>query len=214
MPRAGWGPGRADRGWRNRLGGDAGCPRRLAVHPVGVMTGVGCGPASSTAPPLADTVFALRRPPHPGRPSGGPALGPYRVDQGVAGPAHHTGWGPVDGAPVRCPPQRQSQPPWPKARRRWLAGLRPLVAAVDGKRWPPVRLGRARPPELSGLQARWAAKIARQNVCLWWHDQLGRPPLAFTDVVDWSSQTISHQAFKSITAPLPRHNDSTIGDRP
>jgi hypothetical protein len=47
------------------------------------------------------------------------------------------------------------------------------------------RLDRERPHELSGLQARLAAKIALHNFCIWLNEQLGRPRLAFTDLVDW-----------------------------
>jgi hypothetical protein len=35
----------------------------MAVNPIGVMTGVGFGPASPKDQPLADTFFALRRQP-------------------------------------------------------------------------------------------------------------------------------------------------------
>jgi hypothetical protein len=66
---AGWLPGLAAMGWSSRLGWYEGFPLLLAVNPVGVMTGCGCGPASTKAPPLADTFFALRRPPHPQVPS-------------------------------------------------------------------------------------------------------------------------------------------------
>jgi len=43
---AGWGPGRAARGWRPRRGGSEGVPRRRAVRPPGLLTGVGVGAAS------------------------------------------------------------------------------------------------------------------------------------------------------------------------
>src|SRR5262245_5595972 len=74
---AGWLPGRAASGWSNRLGWYAGVPLLMAVNPVGVRTGLGCGPASTKDQPLAAPFFALRRQPHPGLPSvGSPALGP------------------------------------------------------------------------------------------------------------------------------------------
>jgi hypothetical protein len=47
------------------------------------------------------------------------------------------------------------------------------------------RLDRDRPHALDGLQARLAAKIALHNFCMWFNEQLGRPRLAFTDLVDW-----------------------------
>jgi hypothetical protein len=70
-------PGVADMGWSKRLGWYAGCPLLLAVPPVGVIPGFGFGAASTQEPPLADTVFALRRQPQPGLPRvGAPAAGP------------------------------------------------------------------------------------------------------------------------------------------
>jgi len=48
-----------------------------------------------------------------------------------------------------------------------------------------LRVDRERPHDLRGLPARVAAKRTLQNFCLWLHDQLGRPRLAFTDWVDW-----------------------------
>ena len=90
---AGWLPGLADIGWSNRLGWYEGFHLVLAVNPVGVMTGFGFGPASSTDQPLAETFLALRCHPHPGLPSvGAPALGPYGVDKGFEGQAHHAMW--------------------------------------------------------------------------------------------------------------------------
>jgi hypothetical protein len=90
---AGWLPGLADIGWSNRLGWYEGFHLLLAVNPVGVITGFGFGPASTKAQPLADPFFALRRQPHPGLASvGTPALGPYVVDKGFEGGAHHAVW--------------------------------------------------------------------------------------------------------------------------
>src|SRR5262249_43798208 len=57
---AGWLPGLADIGWSNRLGWYEGVHRLLAVNPRGVITGFGCGAASTKDQPLADTFFALR----------------------------------------------------------------------------------------------------------------------------------------------------------
>jgi hypothetical protein len=182
---AGWRPGLADIGWSNRLGGYEGFHLLLAVNPVGVITGFGFGPASTNDPPLADTFFALRRPP-PRVPSvGSPAWGPYVVDKGFEGQANQARWGQTYGAEVICPPKRHSQTPWPKALRRWLAGGRQIVETVDDKLFYTFRLDRERPHDLSGFWARLAAKIALHNFCIWLNEQLGRPRLAFTDLVDW-----------------------------
>jgi hypothetical protein len=116
---------------------------------------------------------------------GSPALGPYVVDKGFEGQANHATWEQAYGARVLCPPQRHSKTPWPKALRRWLAGVRQIVATVYDKLFHTLRLDRERPHELSGFWARVAAKIALHNFCIWLNEQLGRPRLAFTDLVDW-----------------------------
>jgi hypothetical protein len=183
---AGWLPGLADSGWSNRLGWYAGFHVLLAVPPWGMITGFGFGPASTKDQPLAETFFALRRSPHPGLASVGlPACGPYVVDKGFEGHANHQPWWRAYGAQVICPPKPNSRVPWPKRLRRWLAGVRQIVETVYEKRWHTFRLDRERPPDLRGFQARLAAKIALHNFCLWLHEQLGRPRLAFADLVAW-----------------------------
>ena len=183
---AGWLPGLADIGWSNRLGWYEGVHLLLAVNPTGVSTGFGCGAASTKDQPLAETFFALRRFPQPGLASGGaPAQSPYVVDKGFEGQANHTTWWTTSGAQVICPPRRNSQRPWPKPWRRWLAGVRQIVETVNEKLQHTFRLDRERPHDLSGLQARLVAKIALHNFCIWVNDQLDRPRLAFADLVDW-----------------------------
>ena len=74
---AGWLPGLADIGWSNRLGWYEGFHLLMAVHPRGVLTGVGFGPARAKDQPLAETVLAWRQQPHPRRLGvGKPALAP------------------------------------------------------------------------------------------------------------------------------------------
>src|SRR5262249_45183546 len=167
----GWLPGLADIGWSNRLGGDAGGQLLLAVTPGGAMTGLGFGAARAKDPPPAGTFFPRRCWPQPGRPSvGAPALGPSGVDKGFAGQANHAVWQQTYGAPVICPPKQHSRRPWPKALRRWLAGVRQIVETVYDKLFHTFRLDRERPHELSGCQSRLAAKIALHNFCLWFHE--------------------------------------------
>ena len=183
---AGWVPGLADMGWSNRLGWYEGVQLLLAVTPTGVIPGCGCGAASPKEQPLAETFFALRHQPHPGLASvGAPAQSPYVVDKGFEGQAHQRAWWTTYGAPVICPPKRNSKRPWPKPLRRWLAGVRQVVETVYDKLQPTFRLDRERPHELSGFQARLAAKMALHNFCIWLNEQCGRPRLAFTDLVDW-----------------------------
>jgi hypothetical protein len=56
---------------------------------------------------------------------------------------------------------------------------------VYEKLWHTFRLARERPHDLRGFQARLAAKMALQNFCIWVNEQLGRPRLAFADLVNW-----------------------------
>ncbi len=90
---AGWRPGLADSGGRQRLGWYEGFHLRIAVHPYGVLTGVGVGPARAKAQRLAEPCLARRRHPHPACQSvGRPALGPDGCDQGCAGLTAHARW--------------------------------------------------------------------------------------------------------------------------
>jgi DDE family transposase len=183
---AGWLPGLADIGWSNRLGWYEGFHLLMAVHPQGIMTGFGFGPASAKDQPLAETFFALRRQPHPRYLSvGKPALGPYVCDKGFEGQVAHARWWHGYGAQVICPPKRNSQRPWSKPLRRWLAGVRQIVETVYDKVHHAFGLSHERPHDLTGFQARLAAKLALHNFCIWFNAQLGRPSLAFADLVDW-----------------------------
>ena len=183
---AGWLPGLADIGWSNRLGWYEGVHLLLAVNPTGVITGFGVGAASTKDQPLAETFFALRRQPHPGLASGGaPARSPYVIDKGFEGQANQRTWWTTYGAQVICPPKRNSTTPWPKPLRRWLAGVCQIVETVHDRLQHTFRLDRERPHALRGLQARLAAKMALHNFCIWLNEQLGRPRLAFMDLVDW-----------------------------
>jgi hypothetical protein len=116
---------------------------------------------------------------------GRPAAGPYVVDKGFEGRAHHQHWRQDYGATMICPPKRTSPSPWPKVWRRWLAGTRQIVETVIDKLFHTFRLDRERPHALAGVQARLAAKIALHNFCLWLNGTLGRPHLAFAELVDW-----------------------------
>ena len=107
------------------------------------------------------------------------------VDKGFERRANQGTWWQTYKAQVSCPPKRNSKTPWPKALRRGRAGGRQIVETVYEKLWHTFRLDRERPHDLSGFQTRLAAKMARHNFCLWLHEQLGRPRLAFADLVNW-----------------------------
>jgi hypothetical protein len=183
---AGWLPGQADIAWSNRLGWYEGFYLLLSVTPQGAITGFGFGPASGKEQPLAETFFALRQQPDPRLPSvGAPALGPYVADRGFRGRACQARWRQQYGVAVLCPPPRRSRSPGLKALCRWLAGRRQIVETVCAKLHHCFRLSRERPHTLGGFAARLAAKMALHNFCCWLNEQLGRPRLAFADLVDW-----------------------------
>lgn len=158
----------------------------LAVTPTGAVTGFALAPGNIKDQPLAETFFLLRRHPHRrGTGVGMPAAGPYVADKGFAGRFHHQHWHQSYGAMVICSPKRTSLHPWPKVWRRWLAATRQVVEPVIDKLFHTFRLDRQRPHALAGVQTRGAAKIALHNFCLWLNDNLGRPHLAFAELVDW-----------------------------
>jgi hypothetical protein len=66
-----------------------------------------------------------------------------------------------------------------------MAGLRQLVETIYEKLHHTFRLDRERPHDLAGFQVGLAAKVALHNFCIWLSGQLGRPPLAFADLLDW-----------------------------
>ncbi|MCA1838423.1 MAG: IS982 family transposase [Actinobacteria bacterium] len=134
----GWLAGYADIGWSNRLGWYEGFCLLTAVDPTGVITGFGFGPASTKDQQMAETFFALRHQPDPRVPSVGSPLVAwelcyYVVDKGFEGKDRHQTWSQHYGAKVVCAPKRNSSKPWPKALRRWLAGLRQIVETVYDK---------------------------------------------------------------------------------
>jgi hypothetical protein len=182
----GWLAGYADIGWSNRLGWYEGFCLLLAVNPKGVVTGFGFGSASTKDQPLAETFLALRRYPDPRLPSvGSLAAGPYVADKGFEGLEKHGRWLDRYGARVIHPPKRNSRRPWSKRLRRWLFGIRQIVESVYDKLFNAFGLCRERPHNMTGLRARLAARVALHNFCIWLNEQLGRPRLAFADLLQW-----------------------------
>ena len=184
----GWLAGYADIGWSNSLGWYEGFRLLVAVNPAGVITGFGFCPASTKDQPLAETFFALRREPDPRRaPSVGlAAAGPYVSDKGFEGEENHRRWLECYGVRLICPPRRNGRKRrWPKRLRRWAASIRQIVETVYEKLHNAFGLRRERAHELSGLRARLAARVALHNFCIWLNEQLGRPRLAFADLLGW-----------------------------
>ena len=158
-----------------------------AVDPTGVLTGFGFSSASTADQQVAETFFAVRARPNPRRigSAGSAALGPYVVDKGFEGAENHRRWLDNYGARLICPPKRNAREVWPKRLRRWVAGIRQIVESVYDKLFNAFGLWRERPHELSGLRARLAARIALHNFSIWLNEQLGRPRLAFADLLGW-----------------------------
>ena len=183
---AGWLPGQADIGWSNRLGWYEGFRLLLAVNPQGVITGFSFAPASTQDRSLAEDFFAFRHTPHPKLPAlGAAAQGWYVADKGFEGRELRRQWRDRYDAWVISPPKRNSKNPWPKELRRWLAGIRQMVETVFGKLHHTFGLDRERPHQLEGFQTRLAAKVALHNFCIRLNRQLGRPSLAFADLLGW-----------------------------
>ena len=125
----GGGPGLADMGWRNRLGGDAGVHLLTAVTPGGVVPAWAVGQRA----PQPNRWPRPLLPCAAGRSQGCPVWAPPRwalVDKGCEGQANHATWRQISGAQGRCPPKRNRTAPWPQALRRWWAGIRQIVATV------------------------------------------------------------------------------------
>lgn len=112
-----------------------------------------------------------------------PASGPYVVDKGFEGQEAHRRL--CYGASVICSPKRNSKHPRRKRLRRWLASIRQVVETVYDKVHNTFRLSRERPHDLTGFQARLAAKVALHNFCIWLNGHLHWPCLAFADLLRW-----------------------------
>ena len=183
----GWLAGRADMGWSNSLGWYEGFSLLSAVDPTGVITGFCFGAASTADQQLAETFFALRANPNERLISvGSAAAGPYIADKGFEGAENHRRWLESYGAHIIHPPKRNSKKrSWSKRLRRWIASIRQIVENAYDKLFNTFGLWRERPHELEGLRSRLAARVALHNFCIWLNDQLGRPRLAFADLLGW-----------------------------
>jgi hypothetical protein len=184
----GWMAGQADIGWSNSLGWYEGFSLLTAVDSSGVITGFCFGSASSSDQQMAETFFAVRAWPHRRLISvGSKCWGPYNsLLKGFEGAENHRRWLESYGADVIHPPKRNSRKrSWSKRLRRWVAGIRQIVESVYDKLFNTFGLWRERPHDITGLRARLAARVALHNFCIWLNDQLGRPRLAFADMLGW-----------------------------
>lgn len=183
----GWLPGMANIGRCNRLGWYEGFSVLTCITPLGVITGFGIASASTNERPFTESFLAARATRHPQVPEvGQPAPGYYMADTGFEGLEVHNDWFYLFGVFFLTPPKRhQARQPWPKALRRWHAGLRQIVETVHHKLLHTFRLRDERPHEWQGFRTRLAAKVCLHNFCIWLNLQLDRKPLAFADLLQW-----------------------------
>ena len=183
---AGWLAGFADIGWSNSLGWYEGFRLLAAVDPLRgdhgllLLCRLHRRPAGGRDLLRRESLTepqALER--------GIASSGPYVADKGFEGEDNHRRWLDRYGARLICPPKRNARKVWPKRLRRWVAGIRQIVESVYDKLFNAFGLWRERPHELSGLRARLAARVALHNFCIWLNEQLGRPRLAFADLLGW-----------------------------
>jgi Transposase DDE domain len=178
--------GQAALGWCNRVGWFMGLKLLTVVSRVGAITGFGIGPGNCGDHLLAETLLAARWYLLPRLPTAGHTLdGCYIADTGFAGRQVRRRWRDTFGALVITQPEQRRPHRWPKALRRWLAALREIVETVHDRLLEGFRLEHERPHVLRGVQARLAAKVGLHNFCCWLNRQVGRPPLAVADLVDW-----------------------------
>jgi hypothetical protein len=185
---SGWLAGQADIGWSNSIGWYEGFSLLSAVDPSGVITGFCFSAASTADQQMAETFFATRAYPNERLISVGFSCSEpsyYVADKGFEGIENHQRWQQSYGAQIIHPPKRNSRKPWSKRLRRWVAGVRQIIESVYDKLFNTFGLWRERPHDMNGLRARLASRVALHNFCIWLNDQLGRPRLAFADLLGW-----------------------------
>lgn len=182
-----WLHGYADKGLCGRIGFFHGLQLLTATTAEGVITGFGLGPGSAKDQPMAEAFFATRaEETHEWQWVGRAPRGRiYVLDKGFSGPHLHLEWKHAFGVEVFCAPQKGHGPPWPKPLLRWVASLRQIVETVHDKLLNWFRLERERPHQMGGIFTRLAAKAGLNNFCIWLNRQLGRPSLAFADLLGW-----------------------------
>jgi hypothetical protein len=181
----GWLAGEANIGWSTHLGWFMGFRALFTSTPSGIITGFGFGPASAKDQPLAETLLAARWHPELGLPSAGSYADLYLMDTGFHGHKNHHHWRIDYGALILCKPNPYDALAWDKPMRRWFSGLRQIIETTIDKIINWFRLMQLRSHTLSGFHVQLAAKTLAHNICIWFNLQLGRPPLAFADLIDW-----------------------------
>lgn len=183
---SGWLDVAANKGHCSRLGWYYGFCILDAVTPEGYLTGFGFGPASTNDMTLAQTFFALRLRPDPRLVTVGSASrGVYLTDRGFNGQDTQMRWQRDYQASVVCAPRACDPVKWPPSLHVLAASLRQIIETVHEKLLHSFRLETERPHTLGGFGVRLAAKAGLHNLCIWLNRQLGRPALAFADLIAW-----------------------------
>lgn len=125
----------------------------------------------------SDRPFGVTR-----RPIYGPISPAWATAAALTGSSGPTG--PTWVAPASTKDQPFAETFLPCALRRQLAHLRQSIETVFGRLLVGFGLEHERPHCLEGFLARMAARVGLHNFCIWLNRQLGRPDLAFADLVD------------------------------
>lgn len=182
----GWLESYTDKGLCTRIGFFHGVQVLSVVTPGAAITGFAIAPASTKDQPMAEALFRERhRGTAPSTAGCASSAGIYLADMGFSGPARHRAWYVETGALLVCPPQSGHAPRWPALWRRAMASMRQVVETVHEKLLNSFRLKEERPHSISGLFTRLAAKSVLHNACICINRQLGRPDLAFCDLLGW-----------------------------
>jgi hypothetical protein len=182
----GWLPEVVSIGSCRRLGWFEGFRLLVCTGERGVVTGWGCGSATTGERALAETLFEARVLPQPALPSAGQTMGScYLADMGLSGEACQQRWAEQQGAYVVSPPQTRSHREWPETWTWNLARVRQVIESVFRRLLHDFRLEHERPHTLGGILTRLAAKMALHNACIWFNRQHGQPDLAIADFVEW-----------------------------
>jgi hypothetical protein len=183
---AGWFPDAAAIGSCGRLRWFEGFRLLLCSTVDGIVTGWGCGTATTSERALAETFFAGRADPDPALSSVGTASGQaYLADMGFSGRDCQARWQALYGAIVRCSPQTHAKAVWSKQERRALARIRQIIESIFRRLLHDFRLEHERPHTLGGFLARLAAKIGLHHTCIWLNRQQNQPDLALAGLIAW-----------------------------
>lgn len=152
----------------------------------GIVTGWGCGSATTSERALAETFFATRASPDPALPSVGRAWGrAYLADMDFSGKDCHARWRDRYGAIVRSSPPTHAKACWSREERRALARIRQIIESVFRRLLHDFRLEHERPHTLGGFLSRLAAKIGLHHTCIWLNRAAGQPDLSIAGLIDW-----------------------------